>query len=159
MSLSCMNDCKRPLKRPRCSPHQRWRGRSSTMIGKLMPFQWSQVTWSWLKSKPTRGGEKGEGSVGWGTIWSGVPRWCPFLTCEKPVDRMLVSPQPKSTFSHYSDKGDSSLYGCAGQEGQVHHHHPRGTNSEQWDWGSSTKCKLSVTSPVSDRWNSSRMGE
>ena len=28
-------------------------------------------------------------------------------------------------------RGNSSLYSCAGQVGQVHHHHPRGTNSEE----------------------------
>ena len=27
--------------------------------------------------------------------------------------------------------------------GQMHHHHPRGTNSiREWDWGSTTKCEL-----------------
>ena len=55
---SCMNDCGRPLKRLRCSPHQRHRDRSGTMIGKLTPFHLSQVTWSWLKPMPTRGGER-----------------------------------------------------------------------------------------------------
>ena len=38
----------------------------------------------------------------------------PFLPREKPADRMLTSPSPKSTFSHYSNRGDSSLYSCAG---------------------------------------------
>ena len=56
-------------------------------------------------------------------------------------------------------QGDSSLYSCAGQEGQVHHHHPRGTNWDEWDWGSTSKWGLSITSPVSDRWDSSRVGE
>ena len=30
---------------------------------------------------------------------------------------------------------------------------------EEWDWGSTTKCKLSITGPASDRWESSRMDE
>ena len=77
-------------------------------------------------------GEKGEGSVGGGTVQSGAPnhRRHPFLPHEKLVDQMLMSPPQKSTFSHCSNRGDSSLYGCAGHVGQVHHHHPRGTDSE-----------------------------
>ena len=47
--LSYVYDCRKPLKRLKCSPHQRQRDRSSTMIGKLTPFSWNQVTWSWLK--------------------------------------------------------------------------------------------------------------
>ena len=65
------------------------------------------------------GEEKGEGSVGGETIQSGVPSCggCLFLSLEKPADWMLISSPPKLTFSHYSDRGDSSLYGCAGQVG------------------------------------------
>ena len=48
---------------------------------------------------------------------------CPFLPHEKPTDWMLTSPPLKLTFSHCSNRGDSFLYGCAGQAGQVHHHH------------------------------------
>ena len=48
----------RPLKRLKCTPHQRLRDRSSIMIGKLTPFHWSQVTWSWLKLMPTGGRER-----------------------------------------------------------------------------------------------------
>ena len=55
MSPSCVKDCGRPLKRLRCSPYQRQRDRSGTLIGKLTPFHWSQVTWSWLKPMPTGG--------------------------------------------------------------------------------------------------------
>ena len=51
------------LKRLRCSPHQRWRDKSSTMIGRLMPFHWNQVTWSWLRLIPTGGG--GKWRIGW----------------------------------------------------------------------------------------------
>ena len=65
----------------------------------------------------------------------------------------------KIDFPHCSNRGDSSLYGCTAKVGQVHQHHPIGTNStEEWDWGSTTKCKLSITGPASDRWDSSRMG-
>ena len=89
--MSCVNDCGRPLKRLRHSPHQRWRYRSDTTIGKLTQFHWSQYL---------HGEEKGEGSVGGVTIQSGTPscRRCPFLPCEKPVDRMLMSLPPKLTF-------------------------------------------------------------
>ena len=45
------------VKRLKCSPHQRQRDRSSTMIGKLTSFHWNQVIWYWLKLTPTgRGG-------------------------------------------------------------------------------------------------------
>ena len=43
-SPSYMNDCEKPLKRLKCSPHQRWRDRSGTTIGKLMLFHRNQVT-------------------------------------------------------------------------------------------------------------------
>ena len=91
--------------------------------------------------------------------WSTNCRRHPFLSHEKPVDWMLTNPPLKLTFSHFSDGGDSSLYGCAGQVGQVHHHHLKGTNSEEWDWGSATECKLSIASPASDRWDSTRVCE
>ena len=55
---SYVNDCGKPLKRLKCSPQQRWWDRSGTLIGKLIPFHWSQVTWSWLKPMPTGGGGK-----------------------------------------------------------------------------------------------------
>ena len=58
MLPSYVNDCEKPLKRLRCSPHQRWRDRSRTTMGRLMLFHWNQVTWSWLKPTPTVGGGK-----------------------------------------------------------------------------------------------------
>ena len=130
-------------KRLTCSPHQRLKDTRGTTIEKLMLFQCSQVTCSWLKLMPTRE-EKGEGSVGGGTVRSGVPNHGrhPCLPQEKPLDWMLISPPPKLTLSHCSDQGDLSVYGCTGQAGQVHHHHPRGTDSDQWDGGSATKFKL-----------------
>ena len=54
--LSYVNGCGKPLKRLKCSPCQRQRDRSSTMIRKLMPFHWNQVTWYWLKQMSTGGG-------------------------------------------------------------------------------------------------------
>ena len=51
--LSYVNDCKKPLGKQKCSPHQRLRDRSDTMTGRLMPFHWRQVTWSWLRLVPT----------------------------------------------------------------------------------------------------------
>ena len=48
----------KPLKKLKWSPCKRQRDRSGTMIGKLMPFHWNLVTWSWLKLTPTRGGGK-----------------------------------------------------------------------------------------------------
>ena len=73
------------------------------------------MTWSWLKLMHT-GEEESEGLVGEGTIQIGAPSCgrCPFLPCEELVDRMLMSPSLKLTFSHHSDGGHSSLYGCAG---------------------------------------------
>ena len=53
-----MKDCKRPLKRLRCSPHQRQRDRRGTTIAMLMPFYCNQMTWSWLKLMPTERGER-----------------------------------------------------------------------------------------------------
>ena len=108
------------------------------------------------KANAYRGEEKGERSVGERTIWSGVPscRRHPFLPHEKSVDWMFRSPPLNQLFSHYSNTGDSSLYSCAGQVVQVHHHCPRETN-----WGSTKKCELSIASPAPDRWDSSRLGK
>ena len=41
-----------------CSPHLRLKGRGDTMIVRPMPFHWNQVTWSWQKQMPTKGGER-----------------------------------------------------------------------------------------------------
>ena len=56
--LSYVNNCRKPLKRLKCSPCHRCRDRSSTMIGKLMLLHWNQVTWSWLKPMPIERGGK-----------------------------------------------------------------------------------------------------
>ena len=143
-SLSYVNSCGKPLKRLRCTANQRQRDRSSPMIGKLMPFHWNQLTWSWLKPTPT-GEDESEGPMEGGTIWSREPgSWGhPFLPHEEPVDRMLLSPPLKPTFPHCSYRGYSSLYGHAPKAGQVHHYGPRRTNSgREWDWGQSANCPL-----------------
>ena len=57
MLLSYVNDSGKPLRRLKCSPHQRQGDRRGTMLGKLMPFHWNQVTWSWLKLTHTGGKE------------------------------------------------------------------------------------------------------
>ena len=134
MLLSYVNGCGKPLKRLKCSPCQRQRDRSSTMIGKLMPFHWNQVTWSWLKlTCLQRGGGK------WRTggrrnhmKWSARLLKVSLPTsCKEPADRMLMSPPPNFlTFSHCSYRGGLlSVQSCELSAGQVHHHHPRGTNS------------------------------
>ena len=69
---SYVNGCRKPSRKHKCSPHQRLRDRSGTLIERLMPFHWNQVTWSWLKLMPTREREESEGLVGGWTIWKGV---------------------------------------------------------------------------------------
>ena len=54
-------------------------------------------------------------------IMEGVPSYL----VQNPADWNAHESSTEMTFSHCSDTGDSSLYGCAGQAGQVHHHHPR----------------------------------
>ena len=107
---SYVNSCGKPLKRFMCSPFQRQRDRSNTLIGKLMPFHWNQMTWSWLKPMPTRGGG-GKGLVGGGAIWNGAAGcWRhPFLPCEEPADETLMRLLLKPTFPHHSHRGDCCL--------------------------------------------------
>ena len=69
--LSYVNDCEKPSKKCKCSPHLRLRDKSNTMRGRLMAFHWRQVIWSWLKLMP-KGEEESEGPVGGGTIGSGI---------------------------------------------------------------------------------------
>ena len=127
--LSYMNDCEKPSRKHKQGPHLRLRDRSGTMTERLMPFFQKQATWSWLSLTPTRG-EESEGLVGGGTIQSGMPdHWqFPLVPCEEPVDRMLMSPPPKPSFTHHSCKGYSPLYGHVSWAGRVHYHHPRRTN-------------------------------
>ena len=56
MLLIYVNSCEKPLEMLKCSPHQRQKDRSGTVIGKLTLFHWNQVTWSWLKPMPAGGG-------------------------------------------------------------------------------------------------------
>ena len=84
----------------------------------------------------------------------------PSYLMKKLVDRLFMSLPLKLTISHHSHKGDPSLYGCADWAGKVCHYHPGGANSKrEWDWGSVTKCELSATDPVPDRWDSSKLGK
>ena len=160
MPMSCLKDCGRPSKRLKCRQCQRQRDGSGTTVGKIMPFHWSQVTWSWLKPMPTGGEERWRIAGRRKCTKRSAKLWKASLpTSWKTSSSDAHKPSTEIDFSHCSDRGDSSLYSCAGQAGQVTHHHPRGTNSEEWDWGSTTKCELSITSPASDRWDSSRVGE
>ena len=58
MLLTYMSNCIKPSRRCKCSPHLRLKGRGDSRIIKLMPFHWSQGTWSWPKLMPTKGGER-----------------------------------------------------------------------------------------------------
>ena len=60
--LTYVSDHMKPSRRCKCSPPLRLKGRGDTMIVKLIPFHWSQVTWSWPKSMATKGGERWETS-------------------------------------------------------------------------------------------------
>ena len=55
MLLTYLNNCAKPSRKCKCSPHLRLRGRCDTMTIKLMPFHWNLVTWSWLKPMLTKG--------------------------------------------------------------------------------------------------------
>ena len=51
-------------------------------------------------------------------------------------------------------------YMCMCWVDKVHHHHPGESYSEiKWEWGSTTKCKVSAACPASDKWDSSRVGQ
>ena len=61
-------------------------------------------------------------------------------------------------FSLLWQRGIISVWLCR-PSGPGAHHHSRGMNSEGWDWGNTTKCKLPITGPASDRWDFSRVGK
>ena len=106
--------------------------------------------------------EKGQRPVGGGTVWSGTPdcRRHPFIPREKPADQMLVRPPLELTSSHHPHNGSSFMYQCMSWPDKVHHHHPGGTYAEsEWEWESATECKMSVTGPALDRWDSSTTGQ
>ena len=88
------------FKRPKCSPCQRQRNRSSTMIGKLMPLHLILGDLVLAKVNTYREEEKVEGSVGGGAIWCGAPscRSHPFLPHDNPKDQILMSPSPNWLF-------------------------------------------------------------
>ena len=85
---------------------------------------------SWLKPMPTRGrGMWRTGGRRNHMKWNAGHWWHSLIPCEESVERMLMSPPPKLTFSHHSYKSHSSLYSCASWVGRVCHQCPRGTNS------------------------------
>ena len=116
ISPSYVNDCARPLKRLKCSPHQRQRDRSSTTIGKANTIPLEPGDLVLAKADAYRGRRKLKDQWEEGNKQGGMPsyRRCPFLPCEEPAYRMLIIPPSKLTFSYYSNRGDSSLHGCAG---------------------------------------------
>ena len=70
---SYVNNCNKPSRKHKHSPHLRLRDRSDTMTGGLMPFHWRKVTWSWLKLMPTGGRGKwrtggGRNHMKWNTM-------------------------------------------------------------------------------------------
>ena len=84
----------------------------------------------------------------------------PFLPHEEPVDQTLMSPPLKSTSSHYPCNGSPFMFRCMRWVDKVCHHCPGGVYSEsKWEQESTTKCKVSTTGPVPDRWHSSRVSE
>ena len=78
-----------------------WGDRSDTMIERLMPFHWNQVTWSWLKPMPTRG--RGKWRTSWRrncTDWSARLLKASLPTSWKNQQTVtLKSPPQKLTFS------------------------------------------------------------
>ena len=160
--LSYVNGCGKPSRKHKCSPHQRLRDRSGTMIEKLMPFHWNQATWSWLKLMPTRGRGKWRTSGRRNCMkWSAKLQKASLPTSWKTGRWDAHKSSTKTDFfSSLCHKGDPPLYSCVDWVGKVCHYHPGGANSErEWDWGSATKCELSATSPAPDRWDSSRLGK
>ena len=116
------------------------------------PFHWRQVTWSWLKLTCLQGKEE-RWRIGGRrnhTKWS-AKLWKASLPTlwQKQQTGHSLSPPMKLTFSHCSNRGDSSsvcLYRL--RWARCTNHHPRGTNSRRkWDWESITKWELSITSP------------
>ena len=59
---------------------------------------------------------------------------------------------------HHPHNGSSFMFRCMSWADKMCLHHPTGTYSEsEWEWGSTTKCKVSAAGLVSDRWDSSRV--
>ena len=156
---SYVNDYKKPSRKHKCSPHLMLKDRSNTMTGRLMPFYWRQVTWSWWRLMLTRG----RGKSMTGGRRNHMKRNTELLkeslcTSWRTSGQDVHEFYTKTVFSHPSCRGDSPLYDHMSWVGQVHHHYPRGMDSRrEWDWGSAMKCKLSATSPTADSWDSSRL--
>ena len=83
--LTYMIDCVKPSRKCKCSPHLRLKGRGDTIIARPMPFHWNQVTWSWQKLMPTKGGERWKTSgrrkhVKWNARWLKASLHTPWRT-------------------------------------------------------------------------------
>ena len=75
------------------------------------------------------------------------------------LDAHKSSPS-ESTLSHHPYNGSSFMFRYMSWVDKVHHYLPGGTYPEsEWEWGSATKCKVSTTSPVLDRWDYTRAGQ
>ena len=158
--LGYVNNCKKPSRKHKHSPHLRLRDRSDTMTRRLMPFHWRQMTLSWLKLTPTGGRGKWR-TGGRRTVWSGIPScWrSPLVPHEKPGQDAHKSSSETDFFSLLLQRELPFVWLCK-VSGPSAHHCPRGTTSgEEWDWGCTTKCKLSTASPVTNSSDSSMLGE
>ena len=147
--LTYMNNCDNPSKKHKHSPHQMLRDRSNTMIERLMPFHWKEVTWSWLKPMPTKGRRK------WRrrncTKWNAKLLRVSLHTSWRTSGQDAHESSTKTNFFLLLPQRVPLVYGCVGWAGKVCHHCPRGTSSRrEWDWGSATKCQLSAAHPVTD---------
>ena len=112
--LSYMNGCEMPWRKHKCSLHLRLRDRSNTLTGGIIPFNWRQVTWSWLKMTPTGGRGK------WRTSGRrNCMKWNTKLLKESICTLWKTSRQDahesstETDFSHCFCRGDSPLYSCA----------------------------------------------
>ena len=159
--LTYMSNCEKPSKKCKHSPHLMLKGRSDTMITRPMPFHLNQVTWSWWKPMPTKGGERSKTSG---------RRKCVKWNARLQKATLHISWKTNRPDAHESSIGIDFfssplqwelLYApCMSWADKVCHHHPEGTYSEsKWEWESATECKVSATSPASDRWDSCRVDQ
>ena len=106
------------------------------------------------KSQCLQREEKGERPVGGGTMWSRMLA-CqrhPFIPHEEPADQMLLSPHSELTSFHHPHNVSFFMYRCTSWVDKVHHPNPGRTYLEsEWEWESTTKCKVSAAGPASDR--------
>ena len=127
-----------------------------------IPFHWSQVTWSWLKPMPTGG----EGMMK--DQWEEEPYEVECQVVQKAsLPILMKNQQPgclwvlhwNSLFLITLTEGTPLCMVVKAKWAWCTTTTLEGTNSEELNWGSTTKCELSIASPASDRWNSSTVGE